>query len=93
MTRKQKNLSQSDIVGIALRLNDAHDMLMRSKLAVGFLKEDHLNEELVYFYAMKGFFDGRVVKFFVDRRKYFRIKEFKNLRKLFGIKRSNRDGG
>lgn len=86
---KQKSLCQSDLVEIALRLKDTHDILMQSNLDIGCLKEDHLNEELVRFYAMKGFFDGKIVKFFVDRRKYFRVKEFKNLRKLFGIKRSN----
>jgi len=89
--KKQRNLCQSDLAKIALQLRDAYNVLMQSKFEVGTLKENHLDEELMNFYVMKGFFDGKIVKFFVDRREYFRVKEFKGLRKLFGIKRSNRD--
>jgi hypothetical protein len=80
----------SNLESIAKKLKESQDMLAIVVAGVGTLQNDHLTEELVKFCAMKNIFDGRVVKFFLDRRRYVRIKEFENIRKLFGVRKKER---
>ena len=72
---------------IAEKIKFIYENIDLCRVKVRKLQDNHLTDDLYKFYALKSFFDGKVVKFFIDRRSYVRIKEFDNLRKIFGVKK------
>jgi len=92
MSKKKGDDYRPSDLEVALRkLKDMQDTLAESKIEVGTLRNDYLTDELMKFYALKGIFDGRVIKFFVERRKYNRIKDLRSIRKLVAIKKGNQN--
>ena len=87
---KTRKRQQSDLERFAIELKTAWDALDECKVGLRTLRDEHLSEEMLRFYAMKSFFDGKVIKFFVDRRKYVRVKQLGNIRKMFSLKRKRR---
>jgi len=80
---------QSDLEIIACKIRLVYDMVKACSIKIDLLQNGHVTSEFISFYAIKGVFDGKIGKFFIDRGKYIKVKEFANIRKLFGVKRDN----